>query len=739
MDNHQKLAPEIVSLVHHIELNKAGWWDLAVQRLILTVFWIKKDLISLTPSAVKVALENDFNIKLDESIIQKQINTLEASGQILSLPDGHFKPSEHTIRNCEKEILEAEELETLVKKKFQELLAQHCPGLDHIQAWTKFSENFLLPLVKELGANTYRLISGADVKVEFPQLKYFSDCFDASETVGLQNFVRSFLDPADSKIRRYILRTMNACFVVQASGLNEKTIEKLTRSAEPPSMVLFFDTNVLFSLLGLHENPADEGSLALLSLVQQLSKSFPIKLRVLPLTLDEMKMAITASQEAVISLRVSSELLDTAFQAGITGITGKYLRLSASRSSSVSPAEYYQPYLKNLLTILRGHGVDLFSQELTGYKKDQAVIDDLMTQLEFEKNHFGDKAKNYERLEHDMILWHFVKRKRPIRAESPLDAEYWIVTVDYRLLAFDSFKQRQIHSDVPLCLHPTTLVQLLQFWVPQSPALEEAILSTMRLPTVFTLLDSDTERISLRILNALSTFENIGNLPKETAIRILLNDALRQKMKLEEDISRQVELVREALIEENKKTEQRLAEIKARTQQLQQDTVSLQNQISLANAKVDGLQRELADQREATIRNKTEALDTRQKLEKMIDDSRRSNARRRFMVWNFVVFALMAATITYLAYNTNIQLSWIKIIVALVIFSWIWVIEKIGKRNTAIRDWRFAQAVFRFKTWIFGSLLVGILGSAGWDGIKYLYSGKIQNSNPTQIKLQQKK
>jgi hypothetical protein len=35
-----QLPMELVSLVHHIELNKAGWWDVAVQQLLLAAMWI---------------------------------------------------------------------------------------------------------------------------------------------------------------------------------------------------------------------------------------------------------------------------------------------------------------------------------------------------------------------------------------------------------------------------------------------------------------------------------------------------------------------------------------------------------------------------------------------------------------------------------------------------------------------------------------------------------------------------
>ena len=148
----------------------------------------------------------------------------------------------------------------------------------------------------------------------------------------------------------------------------------------------------------------------------------------------------------------------------------------------------------------------MFSQDISAFKTNQDVIDDLLQQKEFEKQRYGDRAKNYERLEHDMVLWHFVKSKRPLRPELPIDAEYWIITADYRLLGFDAHKQKRMGTEVPICLHPTTLTQLLQFWVPQTPEFEQALLSTMRLPTVLPLMDGDAERVSLKILNAVSTF-----------------------------------------------------------------------------------------------------------------------------------------------------------------------------------------------------------------------------------------
>jgi hypothetical protein len=735
----QKLSPELVSLVHHIELNKAGWWEMAVQRLVLTAFWIKRGMIALNPDEVKATLATEFRITLEASLIGKHLQDLLTSGQLLYLPDGRYKLGEQTIRDCERDLTEAVDLEVTVRRRFQALLAEGCPAVDAERAWSAFSEKFLLPTVSELGANTYRLITGSGVEIDLPQLKPFTDCFPSAETVGLHNFVRAFLDPTDPSVRRYVLRTMNAYFVVRASGLNEQTVQRLAKSAtQQPATVLFFDTNVLFSLLGLHQNPADEGSLALMSLVQKLSSSVPIKLRVLIPTLDEMKRAINASQEAVINMRISPRLLNTAATVGISGITEKFLRLSAERGTTVSPADYFEPYLKNLLTILRGNGVELFSQDLGAYKTNQAVIDDLLEQQEFEKQRYGERAKNYERLEHDMVLWHFVKDKRPPRPESPIDAEYWIVTADYRFLGFDAHRQKRTGTEVPICLHPTTLTQLLQFWVPQTPEFEQALLSTMRLPTVLTLMDSDAERVSLKILNALSTFENIGNLPPETTTRILLNDALRQKLRVEDDIARQVELVREALIEENKKAEQRLGEEKLRASQLQQDGEKLQVQLSSAASEMQGLRTELERQRAEAVESKSAAQKTEEKLAAYIEQREQRAARQKFVLkWaGTLAVAFTAVLLALLSLGASPQMVFMgSVAVAL---AWLWFADHAGRRLAAVKEWPTFVAFGRFRVWVYGTLLAGVLACAAWDGAKYLWSARpgSPQSNTVQSKPQ---
>ena len=715
MNNSTALSPELVSLVHHIELNKEGWWEQAMGRLVLTALWAGRDRVALTVDDIVATLSGDFRMAVDTAVVRRHAEALSAAGRLLHLTDGRYKLSEDELDNCERALVQSAELEARVKQRFQQLSAEICPSLDPIQLWSSLHSEFLLPTVSQMGANTYHLITGGGIDFEMPLLRGFIDSSGPSKEVELHRLVGDFLNPTNSDVRKYVLRLMNAHFVVRAGGLNGETIKRLVRSASQlPDTVLFFDTNVLFSLLGLHDNPADEGSLALVNLVRQIDKEMPIRLRVLLPTLDEMKKAITASQETVLNMRISPQLIDKAAGSGISGITEKFLRLAAGRDTRVSPADYFEPYLNNLLTILRGKGVEIFSQDLRGYGKRQDVIDDLLQQLEFERAKYGERAKNYERLEHDMVLWHLVKDKRPVRVESPVDAAYWIVTADYRLLGFDAHKQQQNSTAVPICLHPTTLTQLLQLWVPQTDEFEQALLSTMRLPTVLAAQDSDAERVSLRILNALSTFENIGDLPPDTTTRILLNDALRQKLKVEDDISKQVELVREALVEDNKRFEASLEEERNRALQLEKKQDGLATQLSCAAEKVESLEKTLKDQQKVAAEKQKdiESLETR--LACAEEDAHRG---RFIWVWASILVAV-CLLVTVGLRRIGIQSKFIVLADAAVVILWLLAAEYAGGRTPAVAVWRPYLFLQRIRIAVYSVVLAPAIGNAAWDWLK---------------------
>lgn len=149
-----------------------------------------------------------------------------------------------------------------------------------------------------------------------------------------------------------------------------------------------------------------------------------------------------------------------------------------------------------------------------------------------------------------MVLRHFVNDKRPAYIESPIDATCWILTVDFRLIGFDEHKQKHSKSKVPLCIHPTSLIQLLQFWVPRTKEFEEAMLGSLRLPFLFQDFDVEGEKTSLKILKGIGRFEGSEGLSQDTITHVMFNDGLRSRLKTEHSEEAEIALIRDALVEE---------------------------------------------------------------------------------------------------------------------------------------------------------------------------------------------
>jgi hypothetical protein len=703
-----------VSLVHHIELNRSGWWDLGIRRLILAAFWLSPEPAGLSPERIASALQDNFSVGLDPKLIAAQLRVLHDQKTVLCLPAGGYKVSEEATATYEADLQEADALQQRVLARFKNLLSERCPELDPDSVWQQFLDVFLVPLVKNLGANTYHLITQSALTLDKPYLPEFTAQFQERHVQALKRLVTDFLDPQDPDIRSFVLRSMNAFFFVQASSLDQKTVAALSRDGKRFSATIFVDTNFIFSLLGLHENPADEAAAALLALITRLRADHPIRLCALPPTLDEATRVISAAQESAVRFQPTPNLVDAALETGMVGVTGKYLKLVAASKRPVDPRDYFGPFISNLIVLLRARGVELFNQDLSLYKKRQDVIDDLLSRLAFEKTKYGGRAKTYEELEHDTVIWHFVKEKRPVRTESPLEAGYWIVTIDYRFLGFDAYLNRSEGSQLPLCLHPAMLAQLLQFWVPRTPEFEAALLGAMRLPLLFSAFDAGAEVVTVQILQALSRFEDVGSLPKETVRAVLLNDALRQRIGSERDINKQIELVREALIEENKSVVSKLKEAGEKGAELTQTIEEQKRAIAELDRKVNA-QSEYLD----AARAGTEAL--RSELSILKEANAARGTRSRFALqWVVSPVVLVSVVIPIVASRLTVgwtprfwfwsASSWCLCLAAL-----FWVVERQGSKNRLVASWTVFKRLRRIRKFLYGALILPVLSRIVWE------------------------
>ena len=197
--------------------------------------------------------------------------------------------------------------------------------------------------------------------------------------------------------------------------------------------------------------------------------------------------------------------------------------------------------------MLRSKSVELHNTDLSSFRVAQEVVDDLHDEQERQEWYRPRGAKPYNSNLHDMVLWHFTKSRRRAIVESPLDATAWVVTLDYGLIKFDQ-RKGQGEPGPPICLHPSSLIQLFQFWVPSSTRLDEALVGSVRQPLLFLTFDYQSEQITARILKQLSRFEGAEDLDTDVATEILTNQALRDRLShTSGDVSTDEQIIQEEL------------------------------------------------------------------------------------------------------------------------------------------------------------------------------------------------
>lgn len=553
MTEQVKLTKELISLVHFVELNESGWVKKTLGKIVLSILCRSSSSLdrSQIHAAVTAAAAHDFG----QSTLNKCVDWLISQGQILERPKGAFRVRESVLKDIEAAIKATEAEERSTEATFVCLLKRFAPDLDGGVVWSQFLELFLLPLIRGAGANTLNLLSGAAPLGSKENLQPFLDILPSPSRDDVHRTVVEFLDPTSADIRQFILKRVAASFFVAAVSLDSSTVEALDKKRNTHSSIrLFLDTNTLFSVLGLHEHEANDGVQSLVALNKNPDAPVKVKLFAFPETIDEATRVLSGASNSMGANSYPQQLAKAALRTNISGVHASYLKAAAKTSEHLSPRDYFSPYIKNFAAILKQRGIEVIDRKLLVDRQDQDVIDDVVNSTEWEKRLPEERRKPYEAMFHDIYVWHCVNRQRELQLTSPLEAKEWFVTLDRRLIWFDAYKGKGSASWVPTCIDPSTFIQYAQFWTPRTAQFETALFGSLRLPLLFKEFDSDTEDVSLAIINRLSRIEGVGDFTSDEIHTLLLNDAVRTRFRESPSDVEQTELVRDELLAIHKQT-----------------------------------------------------------------------------------------------------------------------------------------------------------------------------------------
>jgi hypothetical protein len=550
------LSREVVSLVHYVELNRSGWWNRALDQLVLVALWI---LSPTTPEGVISFLDEGLDHRINRNRVEAVIERELDGGSVLMLTDGRIKVAEEVCREYEAAAQQNDvELRTL-QERFQEC----ADALDIVaptgEMWRVFETEFVGPLVQVAGARLYEIIS-YDSNVDAELIQYGKIIDPLIERYGSEyrELLVNFLDPKVPEVRRYVLHHLNAGFVREAAALDSDVISMLQNVRSRPERVrVIIDTNFVFSFLGLSDDPKNNVATDLVELAKSVRDSVAVDFYILPITVREVRSVLRSSISRLEGVRPQRNMAIAIESLGSNGLVTAFFRAAAEYTGGVLTSEmYFGPYEANLVSILKEKGIELLNEKTDELHVDQEVIDDLHSVEKGQQLHRKKGPKSYEANLHDMVLWHFANRRRPASIESPLDAVYWICTLDLGLVSFDRRKRRG-KGQPPICVQPSLLIQMIQFWAPRSTSMDVALVGIMREPLMLLPFDRASESATLEILKTLSRFEGVQDLSPTMIVNLLKNDALRSTFDAEARISEEesIDLVEAAMMKETLKAD----------------------------------------------------------------------------------------------------------------------------------------------------------------------------------------
>jgi|GEM_PF-1131294 len=644
------LSSEIISLVHHVKLNESGWWEKSIQNIIISTFGITKN----SPQTEKDILHNlksELNSNLDKTRISNQIESLKSKNQLVQVSEGLYILEKEVYAEFTTAYTKQKEIEFEAEKRFNELCLQIYPNSPVKKIWTDLNQYLIIPLIREIGAKTYELISGQDtISIEqYGQFHKFTKRYNGDKTL-VHTLLLNYFDFKNTYVKNYILHQLNTYFFVESASLNLKAVEEVYALSKTQGFLkIFVDTNFLLTLLDLHDNPSNEAAFSLIELINEIKNKVKVKFYVLPITIFEFQNLIKRFKDY---LKRTKPTLNQAIAAEKTddfsGIIKRYFQKCHQKQTMLNIDDYFDPYLDNFTVNIRKKGLEIQQDNMDKYSQDQRVVDDLLDQVDYrhERNLKSGKYKSlnteerevekekiYSKFNHDCQLWHYVKDKRPTYIDSPKDVKNWVLTLDFSFLEYDKYKQyNDPNTKISVCLHPNEFISMLQFWIPRTEKFENAILGNFRLPFLFREIDSDSEKISMEILRAMSQYEDNEQFNSELVTEILTNKALRQKIKVSNSIEENAELIKEELFQKYEQAKKMLSEETIKTESLSGELNTMKSKIGILSDTINEFREETNKKIERSlnlirnfnikeIENRKESLKSKQKqLQDRIDD-----------------------------------------------------------------------------------------------------------------------
>lgn len=518
----------VTRICHLLVLKREGKIEAAAQSLVVAVLALDPEVRLTSAKDFQDAIQVYFNLRISEALLSSAIEVHVTDGYLLVAADGKFRLSALAAAEVLSRTQDAMRLEGAVRDAWLSGLPDHLTAIraqSGLDLW-KALRAYLTKAFLRHGAQTAFLLQASPstdlqgrARGSADLDKILSAYAPGVSIDEAREAVACFLQPSSAEQSRYLAQLLDGAFTIFALAIDEATSHFLQENL--PHLRLFMDTNLIFGVLGLHTNPADDAAKELLHII--VTQSLPFDLAYHVETERELRDTLATAIERLKERRwqqaMSRAILAAASLDLVTGLERLY---HAANAEKPTDAGIFVRRFENVGRLLAEQGAKVYrpppDSDYSVEEKGKAVAE---YQAYLDKR-VRLRTKSYRAITHDVVLLHAVDRLASQRGSgSILESGTLVITQDYSLYGYARHQELSAGrpSHVVLASH---LLQLLRPFVETTEDLDRLFVDTCALPELRA-FPVDYKQTAAKVITALNAVDGI---PAHAAMRILTDEML---------------------------------------------------------------------------------------------------------------------------------------------------------------------------------------------------------------------
>jgi len=405
-------------------------------------------------------IEIQYSLKLDVNEFQDGLETLKSEGKIDTNPTNNcLKLDPEAHKEIQKEWLEDEEKQKLFYNDFKDSFKKSFSETDlkseELEKLFEHFNSYLYGCFFLYGKQSLEYFSGlksdiSDKSVASILIEVQKKIKDTKLKSHFEKYVKNFPSYLTHNQLNYLESLADRVEAFYSLGLPRDLAIEYS-DYDPLNWIFYLDTNVLYSILELHDHPENEACLRIISLPIEHPEIFKYKLKYIDATKKELIHKRRELIDTIPVINYSKEQINAAIESDLLdGFKLSYLKKMLKYGDSTPhPADS----LKRSVTALKGLGVEIdkgkhenietyaddFMDKISSYKK----LEDVIKAIREEKKQSVKEPRIIEKIEHDIFLREVILSLRGKKPSTLKEGRYYGLTLDKLLLSFDKNEIRK--------------------------------------------------------------------------------------------------------------------------------------------------------------------------------------------------------------------------------------------------------------------------------------------------------